>query len=492
MSHKAGFVNIIGSPNVGKSTLMNALVGEKISIITSKAQTTRDRILGIVNGDDFQIIYSDTPGIIKPGYELHERMMKSVNNAFSDADIILFMTDVYEKDENVESVVEKLQHAKAPVLILLNKIDLIDEERLTELADNWSTKVKDAMVLPLSALKNFNVDTVFNYILKTLPEAPAYYPKDQLTDKPERFFVAEIIRSKIFQFYKREIPYSTAVLITEFKEEEEIIRIRAEIYVERESQKGIMIGHKGNSLKKVGTHARRDLENFKQVWIQSVKMGNIVAIVGRPNVGKSTLFNRLTKTRHAIVDEQSGVTRDRHYGKVDWNGIEFSIIDTGGYVSGSDDMYEGEIRKQARIAMEESDLILFMVDVTAGITGLDQELARILRKSKKQVYLMANKVDTNERINLSHEFYALGMDEPYCISSINGKGTGELLDKVVSSLKEKPEEDQSGLPRITVVGRPNVGKSSLINALVGEDRNIVTPQAGTTRDSINTRYTASI
>ena len=271
MPHKVGFVNIIGSPNVGKSTLMNALVGEKISIITSKAQTTRDRILGIVNGDDFQIIYSDTPGIIKPGYELHERMMKSVNNAFSDADIILFMTDVFEKEENVESVIEKLKNTKTPVLVLLNKIDLIDEARLETLADKWNSAVENAMVLPLSALKNFNVDTVFNYILKTLPEAPAYYPKDQLTDRPERFFVAEIIRSKIFQFYKREIPYSTAVLITEFKEEEDIIRIRAEIYVERESQKGIMIGHQGKSLKKVGTHARRDLENFfgKQIYLET-------------------------------------------------------------------------------------------------------------------------------------------------------------------------------------------------------------------------------
>jgi len=219
-------------------------------------------------------------------------------------------------------------------------------------------------------------------------------------------------------------------------------------------------------------------------------LGNIISIVGRPNVGKSTLFNRLTKSRHAIVDESSGVTRDRHYGKVDWNGKEFSIIDTGGYVKGSDDVFEGEIRKQVEIAMEESDLILFMVDVTTGTTGLDEELVKILRRSKKKVLVIANKVDTNERITDASEFYGFGMKDLFCVSSINGKGTGELLDEIVKSLSESPEEDHSDLPRFAVVGRPNVGKSSLVNALIGEERNIVTPIAGTTRDSLNTRYKA--
>jgi len=219
-------------------------------------------------------------------------------------------------------------------------------------------------------------------------------------------------------------------------------------------------------------------------------MGNLISIVGRPNVGKSTLFNRLTKSRHAIVDAESGVTRDRHYGKVDWNGKEFSIIDTGGYVTGSDDIFEGEIRKQVEIAMEESDLILFMVDVTTGITGLDEELVKILRKSKKRVLVVANKVDNNERIPDASEFYGFGIDDVFCVSSINGKGTGELLDEVVGLLKESTEEDHDDLPRFAVVGRPNVGKSSLVNSLVGEERNIVTPIAGTTRDSINTRYKA--
>ena len=220
-------------------------------------------------------------------------------------------------------------------------------------------------------------------------------------------------------------------------------------------------------------------------------MSNIVSIVGRPNVGKSTLFNRLTKSSRAIVDPTSGVTRDRHYGKVEWNGKIFSIIDTGGYIKGSEDIFEKQIRKQAEIAIMESDLILFMVDTTTGITAPDQDLTDILRKSKKPVLLVVNKVDTDELFPQASEFYSLGMKDLFCVSSISGKGTGELLDEIISRLKNvKSEEANDGLPRFAVVGRPNVGKSSLINALVGGERTIVTPVAGTTRDSINTRYNA--
>lgn len=221
-------------------------------------------------------------------------------------------------------------------------------------------------------------------------------------------------------------------------------------------------------------------------------MSNIVAIIGRPNVGKSTLFNRLTKSRHAIVDEQSGVTRDRHYGKVDWNGMVFSLIDTGGYISGSDDIFEGEIRKQVKIAMEEADLLIFMVDVMAGITGLDEDVVNIIRRSKKEIVLVANKVDNSERVPHASEFYALGLGEPFTVSSISGKGTGDLLDKVTEYLTKKgpSEDEESDLPKFAVVGKPNVGKSSLVNALTGQERNIVTDIAGTTRDSLNTHYNA--
>ncbi len=217
-------------------------------------------------------------------------------------------------------------------------------------------------------------------------------------------------------------------------------------------------------------------------------MGNIAAIVGRPNVGKSTLFNRLTVSRDAIVDETSGTTRDRHYGKVEWNGIEFSLIDTGGYVINSDDVFEEEIRKQVLLALEEADSILFLVDITCGITDLDDATAAILRKSKKKVFLVANKVDNYERIHDSYEFHKLGLGDIFCISSISGSGTGDLLDALVKSFTKEPLITEENLPRITVVGRPNVGKSSLINALIGEERNIVTPIPGTTRDAIFVRY----
>ena len=217
-------------------------------------------------------------------------------------------------------------------------------------------------------------------------------------------------------------------------------------------------------------------------------MGNIVAIVGRPNVGKSTLFNRLTEKRQAIVDETSGVTRDRHYGKSIWNGKEFSVIDTGGYVTNSEDVFEEEIRKQVLIAIEESDAIIFLVDVINGITDLDESVAAILRKTSKPVFLVANKVDNNERIYDAQEFYKVGLGEVHCISSINGSGTGDLLDVLVESFKKEGVEEDPEIPRFAIVGRPNVGKSSLVNALLGEERNIVTPIAGTTRDTINTRY----
>jgi GTPase len=222
--------------------------------------------------------------------------------------------------------------------------------------------------------------------------------------------------------------------------------------------------------------------------LENIKMGNIVAIVGRPNVGKSTLFNRLTESREAIVDETSGTTRDRHYGKAEWNGVEFSIIDTGGYVINSDDVFEEEIRKQVMLAMDEADFIFFLVDVTCGITDLDAAFAAILRKSKKKVFLIANKVDNNERINDSYEFHKFGLGDIYCVSSITGSGTGELLDALVKSFTKEPSIAIEDLPKITVVGRPNVGKSSLINTLIGEERNIVTPIPGTTRDAVFVRY----
>ena len=259
--HKAGFINIIGSPNVGKSTLMNCLVGEKLSIITSKAQTTRHRILGIVNGDNFQLIISDTPGIIKPSYELQSSMMDFVKSALEDADVLVYMLEIGEKSIN---------NAKVPVIILLNKIDLSDQQQIETEIDNWSKMYPNSDVFPISALNNFNIEKLIDRIIELIPESPSYFPKDQLTDKPERFFVNEKLREKILLYYDKEIPYSVEVVTDEFKEEESIIKIRSKILVERESQKGIIIGHKGVALKKIGTKARLDLEKFfgKKVFIE--------------------------------------------------------------------------------------------------------------------------------------------------------------------------------------------------------------------------------
>ncbi len=270
MTHKAGFVNIIGNPNVGKSTLMNAFVGERLSIITSKAQTTRHRILGIVNGDDFQVILSDTPGIIKPAYELQKSMMGFVKSAFEDADVLLYLVELGEKALKDETFFNKITSAKVPVLLLINKIDKGNEELLKESMELWEKQVPNAEIFAISALENFGIPEVFKRIIDLLPESPAFYPKDQLTDKPERFFVNEIIREKILIHYKKEIPYAVEIDTEEFFEEEKIIRMRSVIMVERETQKGIIIGHKGAALKRVGVEARKDLEKFfgKQVHME--------------------------------------------------------------------------------------------------------------------------------------------------------------------------------------------------------------------------------
>ncbi len=262
MNHKAGFVNIIGNPNVGKSTLMNALVGERLSIITSKAQTTRHRILGIVSDENFQIIFSDTPGIIKPAYELQSSMMDFVKSAFEDADVLIYMVEMGEKELKDESFFQKIKSAKVPVFLLLNKIDKSTQEEVEEKIAFWHEKVPNAMILPISALEKFNIQTVMDKIIEVLPTSPPFYPKDQLTDKPERFFVNETIREKILMHYKKEIPYAVEIETEEFFEEPKIIKIRSVIMVERDTQKGIIIGHKGAALKRIGTEARKDLEKF--------------------------------------------------------------------------------------------------------------------------------------------------------------------------------------------------------------------------------------
>ncbi len=268
--HKAGFVSIIGKPNVGKSTLMNVLIGERLSIITSKAQTTRHRIQGIINDDDYQIIYSDTPGIIKPKYELHKSMMSFVNYSLEDADVILFITDIYEKFDE-DDVIEKIKKTDIPVVLLVNKVDQVKEKQdVVDKVEYWKERLNPTEIFPISALEKFNTELILPLIKQFLPVHPPYYDKEALTTRPERFFVSEIIREKIFLHTKKEVPYSSEVVITDFIEEPKIIRIRAEILVERDSQKGILIGKQGRSLKRIGTDARRELENFfqKKVFLE--------------------------------------------------------------------------------------------------------------------------------------------------------------------------------------------------------------------------------
>ena len=262
--HRAGFVNIIGNPNVGKSTLMNALVGEKLSIVTAKAQTTRHRIMGIVNGEDYQIVYSDTPGILKPNYRLQQSMMNFVDTAIGDADIILYVTDTMEKGDKNDEYIAKLKKIQCPVILVINKIDISSQDQVLELMNWWKEQIPNAIIFPASAQEKFNLDNIFDAIVGNLPDAPAWYDKDVFTDKNLRFFASEIVREKIFLNYKEEIPYSCEVAIEEFKEGEERYDISAVIYVMRDSQKGIIIGKGGQSLKKVGTQARIEMEDFFQ------------------------------------------------------------------------------------------------------------------------------------------------------------------------------------------------------------------------------------
>ena len=268
--HKAGFVNIVGNPNVGKSTLMNQLVGERISIATFKAQTTRHRIMGIVNTDDMQIVFSDTPGVLKPNYKLQESMLAFSEGALQDADVLLYVTDVVENPEKNMDFLEKVRKMQTPVLLLINKIDQSDQQKLGDIVEKWHQLLPNAEILPISAKNKFGVDLLLKRIQELLPESPAYFDKDQLTDKPARFFVSEIIREKILLYYDKEIPYSVEVAVERFKETERSIHINAVIYVERDSQKGIIIGHQGVALKKVSTEARKALEKFfdKHIYLE--------------------------------------------------------------------------------------------------------------------------------------------------------------------------------------------------------------------------------
>lgn len=269
--HKAGFVNIVGNPNVGKSTLMNALLGERISIATFKAQTTRHRIMGIYNTDDVQIVFSDTPGVLKPAYKLQESMLNFSVSALADADVLLYVTDVVETPDKHGDFLAKVERVDVPVLLIINKIDLSDQEKLVKLVEAWQAVLPKAEIVPISAIAKFNVDYVLKRVKALLPDSPPYFGKDQWTDRPARFFVTEIIREKILLYYDKEIPYAVEVVVEQFKEEAKLIRINAVIYVERESQKGIIIGKQGRALKKVATEARRDLERFfgKTIYLET-------------------------------------------------------------------------------------------------------------------------------------------------------------------------------------------------------------------------------